>query len=80
MDTGNIASVRGVSHVYGKVSALEEVTLDLPAGQMLGLIGPDGVGKSTLLGLLSGARKIQSGTVSVLGGDCLLYTSPSPRD
>ena len=69
MDTGNIASVQGVSHVYGKVSALEEVTLDLPAGQMLGLIGPDGVGKSTLLGLLSGARKIQSGTVSVLGGD-----------
>src|SRR5690606_36181425 len=37
-------------------------------GQMLGLIGPDGVGKSTLLGLLAGARKLQSGEISVLGG------------
>ncbi len=35
---------------------------------MLGLIGPDGVGKSTLLGLLAGARKIQAGEVTVLGG------------
>ena len=69
MDSGNIASVQGVGHAYGKVTALENVTLDLPAGQMLGLIGPDGVGKSTLLGLLAGARKIQTGTVSVLGGD-----------
>src|SRR5262249_45849287 len=36
---------------------------------MIGLIGPDGVGKSTLLGLISGAKKIQSGKVLVLGGD-----------
>jgi ribosome-dependent ATPase len=36
---------------------------------MVGLIGPDGVGKSSLLGIIAGARKIQSGRVSVLGGD-----------
>ncbi|WP_281492267.1 ATP-binding cassette domain-containing protein [Desulfosarcina cetonica] len=36
---------------------------------MVGFIGPDGVGKSTLLGILAGARRIQSGTVTVLGGD-----------
>ena len=36
---------------------------------MIGLIGPDGVGKSTLLALIAGVRKIQQGTVEVLGGD-----------
>src|SRR5262249_22167035 len=45
------------------------VDLEIPAGKMIGFIGPDGVGKSTTLALISGARKIQSGTVEVLGGD-----------
>jgi len=36
---------------------------------MVGLIGPDGVGKSSLLALLAGARKVQQGRVEVLGGD-----------
>jgi ribosome-dependent ATPase len=49
--------------------AVRGVSLDLPAGCMAGLIGPDGVGKSTLLGLVAGARKLQSGGVEVLGGD-----------
>ncbi|MDA8745137.1 ribosome-associated ATPase/putative transporter RbbA [Rubripirellula amarantea] len=57
-----------VTHVYGKTMAIDNVSLKIPAGKILGLIGPDGVGKSTLLGLLSGARKLQSGTVSVFGG------------
>ena len=46
-----------------------EVSLDIPAGCMAGLIGPDGVGKSSLLALIAGARKIQAGQVEVLGGD-----------
>jgi ribosome-dependent ATPase len=45
------------------------VSLDVPAGSVVGLIGPDGVGKSSLLALLAGARRIQSGRVHVLGGD-----------
>ncbi len=61
------ACVEGVSHRYRNVTALDNVTLELPAGRKLGLIGPDGVGKSTIMGLLAGARKIQSGTVNVLG-------------
>ena len=61
--------MKDVSHVYGKVTALDAVSVDLPAGKMLGLIGPDGVGKSTLLGLLSGSRKIQSGSIRALDGD-----------
>lgn len=54
---------------YGKAIALDAVTLDLPAGCAIGLIGPDGVGKSSVLSLIAGSRRIQSGTVQVLGGD-----------
>jgi ribosome-dependent ATPase len=64
-----VARLRDVSLRYGKVRALEAVDLDIPAGCLAGLIGPDGVGKSSLLALVAGARKIQEGTVEVLGGD-----------
>ncbi|RWR11616.1 ribosome-associated ATPase/putative transporter RbbA [Paenirhodobacter populi] len=63
------AELEGVSHRYGKTVALDGVTLRVPAGCMAGLIGPDGVGKSTLLGLISGVRKAQSGKVVALGAD-----------
>jgi ribosome-dependent ATPase len=59
----------GVGLRYGKVAALSYVTLDLPAGGMVGLIGPDGVGKSSLLALAAGARAIQAGRVVALGVD-----------
>ncbi|MBK5966254.1 multidrug ABC transporter ATP-binding protein [Thiocystis minor] len=64
-----VASLTDVSLRYGKVVALDAITLDLPAGRMVGLLGPDGVGKSSLLALLSGARVIQEGQVRALGGD-----------
>jgi ribosome-dependent ATPase len=63
------ARILGVSQAYGRAVALDDVTLDIPAQRMIGLIGPDGVGKSTLLGMLAGVRKIQTGKVEVLGGD-----------
>ena len=63
------ASLKGVTHRYGKTLALDNVTIEIPAGCMTGLIGPDGVGKSTLLGLIAGVRKIQSGKVRALDGD-----------
>ncbi|HUA56258.1 MAG TPA: ribosome-associated ATPase/putative transporter RbbA [Candidatus Sulfotelmatobacter sp.] len=68
-ESGAVAALARVSHRYGKTAALDDVTLALPAGRVVGLIGPDGVGKSTLLGLIAGARRIQAGTVRVLGGD-----------
>ena len=68
-DTAPVASVRGVSHTYGTTRALDALDLDIPAGGMVGLIGPDGVGKSTLMGLIAGSKKIQAGSVNVLGGD-----------
>ena len=58
-----------VSHRYGATVALDDVSLSLPAGRMVGVIGPDGVGKSTLLALVAGVRRIQRGRVWVLGGD-----------
>ena len=64
-----VVSLAGVGLSYGKTRALEAVSLDLPAGCMVGLIGPDGVGKSSLLSLVAGARMIQAGSVTVLGGD-----------
>jgi len=64
-----VARVAGVSHRYRKVCALDDVTLDIPVGCRVGLIGPDGVGKSSLLALIAGARRLQTGTVEVFGGD-----------
>jgi len=69
IDQASVARVVQVSLTYGKTKALDGVTLDLPAGCMVGLIGPDGVGKSSLMALVAGARKIQEGRVEVLGGD-----------
>jgi ribosome-dependent ATPase len=64
-----VARLREVSLRYGDALALDDVSLDLPAGCMVGVIGPDGVGKSSLFSLVAGARKLQSGAVEVLGGD-----------
>lgn len=64
-----IARLQDVTHRYKKTQAVDDVTLDIPAGLMVGLLGPDGVGKSTLLGLIAGARKLQQGKLEVLGGD-----------
>ncbi|SMB27222.1 fused ribosome-associated ATPase: ATP-binding protein; ATP-binding protein; putative membrane protein [Sterolibacterium denitrificans] len=60
-----------VSHVYGRVRAVDGVTLDIPAGRTTGFIGPDGVGKSTLLALIAGSTQVQGGRgrVVVLGND-----------
>jgi ribosome-dependent ATPase len=64
-----IARLRNLTLRYREVHALDSVSLEIPAGCMAGLIGPDGVGKSSLLALIAGARVIQEGEVEVLGGD-----------
>ncbi len=68
--TGNvIAKVTNVSHRYGATVALDDVSIDIPARIMVGVIGPDGVGKSSLLALIAGVRKIQQGEVVVFDKD-----------
>lgn len=77
-----VCQLNSVTHAYRAVLALDDVSVAIPPGQMVGIIGPDGVGKSTLLALISGARKIQAGTVSVLDanmGDSRQRTAVCPR-
>ncbi len=64
-----VVRVADVSLRFGRTLALADVSLDVPAGVMVGLIGPDGVGKSSLLSLVAGARQLQDGTITVLGAD-----------
>ncbi len=64
-----VARLTNVSHRYGATVALDDVTIEVPARKMVGVIGPDGVGKSTLLALISGVRTIQSGKVIVFDGN-----------
>src|SRR5690625_1708082 len=65
----SVARVTDVSLRYGQTLALDQLSVVIPAGRMVGLIGPDGVGKSSLMSLLAGARAIQHGTVTVMDGD-----------
>jgi len=58
----------GIRHRYGKQQALLDITFSLPKGTRCGLIGPDGAGKSSLLGLIAGVKKLQQGSLEVLGG------------
>ncbi|WP_159238005.1 ribosome-associated ATPase/putative transporter RbbA [Raoultella terrigena] len=63
-----VALLEHVGQRFGATVALRDITLSIPARRMVGLIGPDGVGKSSLLSLISGARAIEQGNVMVLGG------------
>ena len=65
----SVVTLKEVTQRYGKVAALDAVRLAIPAQKMIGLIGPDGVGKSTLLGIVAGVRRLQSGQVRVLAGN-----------
>lgn len=64
-----VVQFEGVTHRYGEILAADNVTLSIPAGKTVGFIGPDGVGKSTWLGLVAGARALQEGKLTVLDGD-----------
>ena len=68
-DNRLVAVLKNISLCYGKTQALDDLSLNIPAGIMVGIIGPDGVGKSSLFSLISGAHAIQQGTIEVLGGD-----------
>ena len=61
-----VARLRGVGQRYGRTVALADIDLEVAAGRMVGLIGPDGVGKSSLLALVAGARAVQQGTVEAV--------------
>ena len=67
--TAPAVDVQALTHRYGSQLALDGVTLALPRAASIAFIGPDGVGKSTLLSIIAGVRRIQGGNVHVLGLD-----------
>ncbi|GGB91640.1 metal ABC transporter ATP-binding protein [Cellulomonas carbonis] len=66
--TGTALAVRGLTVRYRETVALEDVTLDVGAGQACGLVGMNGSGKSTLFRTVVGLVRAQAGSVEVLGG------------
>ncbi|MGE5174424.1 MAG: ribosome-associated ATPase/putative transporter RbbA, partial [Betaproteobacteria bacterium] len=69
LSTPPVAKLTAVGLTYGKKIALDAIDLEIPSCRIVGFIGPDGVGKSSLFSLVAGERKIQSGRIAVLGGD-----------
>lgn len=67
--SATVVSIKDVTHHYGKTVALDHISLDIPAGLMVGIVGPDGVGKSTLMALIAGSKQMQHGKITVLNGD-----------
>ena len=63
--TGNPLSGNGLSKAYGKIQAVQDISLELPPGEVTVLLGLNGAGKSTLLNILSGALKPDAGEVHV---------------
>ena len=61
-------STKGLVKRYGKTRALDGFTLDVPAGAILGLVGPNGSGKTTWMMSVAGLLRLDAGEVSVLGG------------
>jgi len=60
--------IRNLSIFYGQKPALEEICLDVKDGDYLGIIGPNGGGKSTLLKAILGLAETAAGTVRIYGG------------
>ena len=65
----NIIECNALTVRYKSTTAIHNIALSIPAGLTVGIIGPDGVGKSTLLSLIAGERVMQKGQLQVLGGD-----------
>ena len=66
---GPIVEVRGLRKDYGSVRALDDLSLEISAGGIIGFLGPNGAGKTTFLEILEGLRTPTAGQVSVLGFD-----------
>ena len=71
----SVVEVTGASKAYGVVQALKDMTLSLPSGQIHALVGENGSGKSTFVGIVSGTVRPDSGTVKV-GGAAIRTGSP----
>src|SRR6202521_2854714 len=72
-------ALNGVTKKYGEVIAVRELSLAIERGEMFGLIGPDGAGKTTTIRLMCGLLKVDAGSVRVLGRDPVREHLPATR-
>ena len=63
----NAVSVSGLTKRFGRISAVDDITLDIPAGGVYGLLGPNGSGKTTFISLLAGFLRPTAGQIALLG-------------
>ena len=77
MMSAPLVQMKNVSIAFGGVRAVDNVSIDLHAGEVVGLLGHNGAGKSTLIKMLSGAYKMDSGEIWIEGNKA---TINSPRD
>jgi ABC-2 type transport system ATP-binding protein len=67
MRSSSVVRAHEITKCFDDVVALDGVDLDVPAGQIHGVVGPNGAGKTTLLGLLLGLATADSGSLEILG-------------
>ena len=65
----NVISIKGLCKSYGDIKALDNVSIEIKNKTIFGLVGPDGAGKSTLIKILCGLLKPDSGHIEILGID-----------
>jgi len=66
-----VLDIRNLTKRFGGFTALDDLTLSLRRGQILGFIGPNGAGKTTTIKILVGAMRPTSGTAAIAGADCV---------
>jgi ABC-2 type transport system ATP-binding protein len=65
----HIISIKEITRVFGRMTALDRVSLEIEQGELFGLLGPNGAGKTTLISILSTILSATSGNASVCGFD-----------
>src|SRR4051812_36203410 len=68
---GPVVETRELSKTYGRVVALDRLTLSVHRGEILGFVGPNGAGKTTTIKILVGLTRPTGGSASVAGADCV---------
>ena len=76
----NMIETQNLTKRYKDFTAVSNLNLHIQKGRIYGFLGPNGAGKSTTMKMLLGLTAPTSGSFTVNGMTCLLYTSPSPRD